>query len=326
MKKSRTILAAITALLCSIATQAHDFETEGIYYNITSETDLTVEVTFEGTSYASSKRTYADSVVIPTTVSYNNKTYSVTGIGERAFFKCEKVTNIVVPNSVTTIKPYAFNTCANLKSVTLPATIDKIDNYLFQNSSSLETVNLNENIKSIGNRAFFKCAALAEIGNTDGVTFVDQKAFSDTKWLNEQPEGLLYIGKNLYCYHGSPDADTTIVIKDGTTNITGYAFDESNTNPERFTAITIPASVTGIGDYAFYKCASLESIKIPEGVKEISYATFGNCYSLENISLPQSLTAIAEYAFYECNAIEEFTIPDNVKSIGNGFIVSISKI
>lgn len=316
MKKIRTALIALAILSCATA-QAHDFEVDGIYYNITSETELTAEVTFEGKSYASSKRTYADSVVIPPTVSYGNKTYNVTGIGERAFFKCEKVTNIVVPNSVTTIKPYAFNTCTSLKSVVLPETIDKIENYVFQNSSSLESVNLSANIKSIGNRAFFKCSALTDIGNTDGITFIDQKAFSETKWLDQQPEGMLYLGTSLYCYHGKLDADTAVAIKEGTTCITSYAFDESNTSPEYFTAITIPGSVKSIGNYAFYKCSAIESITIPEGIKEINYATFSNCYSLEKINMPQSLTTISEYAFYECSAIEKATIPDNVESIGN---------
>lgn len=319
-------MAVIASLICTISAHAHDFEVDGIYYNITSDTELTAEVTFEGSSYASSKKTYADSVVIPSTVKHGNKTYNVTSIGERAFFQCEKVKDIVVPNSVTTINPYAFHTCINLRSVILPNAIDKIDNYLFQNDSSLVKVNLNENIKSIGNRAFFGCTSLTEIGNTDGVTFIDQKAFTDTKWLEQQPIGMLYIGKVLYCYHGALTADTAIVIKDGTTSIACNAFDDSNTTPEYITSISIPSSVTSIGNYAFYKCSNIESITIPEGITEISYAMFGNCYSLENVTLPQSLKSIGDYAFYECSAFEEFTIPANVTEIGNYAFYKCSNI
>ena len=90
MKTFRTKLLTIAALLCSISASAHDFKVDGIYYNITSSEDLAVEVT----SYMNFNGSYSDvEITIPERVTYENKTYSVTGIGKSAFSGC---TSLVV--------------------------------------------------------------------------------------------------------------------------------------------------------------------------------------------------------------------------------------
>ena len=101
----RTIKSLFTALLllCSVAVNAHDFEVAGIYYNITDETNKTVRVTYRGSSYSAYSNEYTGDVTIPETVTYNSVTYSVTSIGESAFYNCDGLTSITIPNSVTTI-------------------------------------------------------------------------------------------------------------------------------------------------------------------------------------------------------------------------------
>ena len=100
MKCIKSLLTACL-LLCVAAVSAHDFEVDGIYYNITDATNKTVEVT-SGTDK------YIGSVVIPESVTYG-KTYSVTSIGEYAFCNCSGLTSVVIGNSVTSIGDYAFN-------------------------------------------------------------------------------------------------------------------------------------------------------------------------------------------------------------------------
>ena len=68
MKKYKSLLLAVIGLLCSISVSAHDFEVEGIYYNITSAEDKTVEVTYRGSSYYEYSNEYSGSVTIPETV------------------------------------------------------------------------------------------------------------------------------------------------------------------------------------------------------------------------------------------------------------------
>ena len=99
------------AVLLSLATtaHAHDFEVDSIYYNITSETDLTVAVTYRGDFFINDE--YKGAVTIPQSVTYGSRTYSVTSIGNSAFSGCHGLSSVTIPNSVTSIGNYAFSGC-----------------------------------------------------------------------------------------------------------------------------------------------------------------------------------------------------------------------
>ena len=100
MKTIKQLLMAVVVLLCSATANAHDFEVDGIYYNVTSTN--TVEVTCKG-SYYNDLDEYNGNVVIPSSVNYNGKNYSVTSIGYYAFNGCNGLTSVTIPNSVTII-------------------------------------------------------------------------------------------------------------------------------------------------------------------------------------------------------------------------------
>ena len=108
--KHNYIKLMLLVLLCivSLSASAHNFKVDGIYYNITSSTDLTVAVTYRGNSYTSYSDEYSGQVSIPETVAYNEKTYRVTSIGGSAFSYCSGLTSVTIPNSVTSIGNYAF--------------------------------------------------------------------------------------------------------------------------------------------------------------------------------------------------------------------------
>ena len=93
----------MVTLLCSVTASAHDFEVGGIYYNVTSATPLKVEVTYKGVWSSTYSNEYSENVVIPSSVSYDGKNYSVTRIGNGAFNDCSGLTSVTIPNSVTII-------------------------------------------------------------------------------------------------------------------------------------------------------------------------------------------------------------------------------
>ena len=83
------------------------------------------------------------------------------------------------------------------------------------------------------------------------------------------------------------------------------------------TSVTIPDSVTSIGDSAFYYCISLTSVTIPNSVTSIGNQAFYNCTSLTSVTIPDSVTSIGFVAFCNCASLTSVTIPDSVISIGN---------
>ena len=105
---------------------------------------------------------------------------------------------------------------------------------------------------------------------------------------------------------------TKISIPDSVSYIGNYAFIGCTS----LTSVNIPDTVTSIGDYAFSGCASLTSITIPNGVTSIGEYTFSDCTSLTSITIPDSVTTIGDFAFYSCTSLTSITIPDSVTSIG----------
>ena len=300
----------ILLLLCSTVASAHNFEVGGIYYNIISSSDLTVEVTYKGNHSSAYDDEYSGAVVIPQTVTYNSKTYSVTTIGSSAFWYCTGLTSVTIPNSVTSIGNYAFYGCSRLTSVTIPNSVTTIGSGAFY-ACGLTSVTIPNSVTTIGDSAFDNCSSLTSVTIPNSVTTIGGYAFYNTAWYNNQPDGLVYAGKVLYSYKGTMPQSTSIVIKDGTLGIAGSAFYACG-----LTSVTIPNSVTSIGSFAFSGCDGLTSVTIPNSVTSIGDDAFSGCDGLTSVTIPNSVTSIGNYAFYACSRLTNITIPNSVTTIG----------
>ena len=290
MKKTLLLLVAlITAIIAFAQT-----EIDGIYYNLNDETK-----TAEVTDYNNS---YSGDITIPEKVTYNSTEYSVTSIGDGAFYYCLSLTSITIPNSVTSIGSSAFSNCSSLTSITIPNSVTSIGNDAFSYCSSLTSITIPNSVTSIGYEAFYKCSSLTSITIPNSVTSIGYNAFKycssltsitipnsvtsiganafyGIPWLENQPDGCLYIGKCFYQYKGEMLENTHIDVKEGTTMICYAAF----SNCSSLISITIPNSVTSIGEDAFYDCSSLTSITIPNSVTSIGDEAFDGCESLDTL-------------------------------------------
>ena len=159
----------------------------------------------------------------------------------------------------------------------------------FEYCRSLTSVTIPDSVKSIGNYAFRGCSSLTSVTIPDSVTSIGYEAFYNTAWYDNQPDGLMYVGKVAYKYKGTMPSNTSIIIKDGTISITGTAFYDCS----GLTSITIPNSVTSIGDSAFYNCSGLTSVTIPDSVTSIGDSAFSGCYRLIEVYNKSTLSITA---------------------------------
>ena len=103
------LAAAAVLLLGATTAMTHDFEVDGIFYNTSGNN--TASVTYKGDSWYAYANEYSGAVTIPTEVTYEGTTYSVTSIGNNAFLECSGLTSVVIPNSITSIGYLAFYSC-----------------------------------------------------------------------------------------------------------------------------------------------------------------------------------------------------------------------
>ena len=325
----------------------YHFYTKGLNFILSTDESYYLVSEYTGTD---------TKVVIP--FIYNDK--PVTIISKRAFYECNSLTNIIIPDSVTSIGDYAFCKCVSLKSITIPNSVTSIGYSVFYKCSSLEKITLpfvGEELNGTGNTHFGYIfgtydssynsnvvpTSLTEVIIT-GVTSIRKYAFNGCSSLTNIiiPDSVTSIGNGAFSGCSSL---TNIIIPDSVTNIGDYAFSGCSSltsiiignsvtsigkrafnGCSSLTSITISNSVTNIGDYAFSGCSSLTSITIPNSVTNIGDHAFDSCNSLTNIIIPDSVTSIGKRAFNGCSSLTSITIPNSVTNIGDYAFDSCSSL
>ena len=286
-----------------VAANAYDFVVNGIYYNILSKTDRTVEVT------KSDGNDYSGDVVIPAVVDHGGVTYSVTKIGEGAFSLCPALISVSM-SSVDTIDYGAFSHSGNLASVSLPATLTLIKGNPFLSCSALKEIVVDEdNMKysSDGGVLYDKgketliCwpTAQADIDIPSSVKTIGESAFGNCHNLaSVSMPSVETIGNMAFMCCSS-----LVSVSMPSVKMIDYLAFHICTD---LTSVFMP-SVETIGDNAFSWCFILPSVDM-SSVKTIGDEAFEGCCALTAVRLPASCTSIAGNPFGSCNSLEELVV------------------
>ena len=165
---NRVVVAIAMMLIGCLPSLAHDFEVDGIYYNLLSNNN--VEVTCKGEWANSYSNEYSGSINIPSSVTFNGVEYSVTRIGDCAFQYCNALTSIEISNSITSIKESAFEGCTGLVSIEIPNSVTLIDDYAFCGCTGLTSIEIPNSVTRINEGIFIGCTNLAKVQIPNSIT------------------------------------------------------------------------------------------------------------------------------------------------------------
>lgn len=135
--------------------------------------------------------------------------HPVAYIADGAFYQCDSLTSVTLPDSVTTIGDFAFSSCDSLTGITLPDGVTSIGNSAFRSCFSLTDITLPDSVTSIGNFAFDSCGSLTSAVIPDGVTSIGKDAFDDCA-----DNLALTVGQNSYAMQYAIDNDIHYICPD----------------------------------------------------------------------------------------------------------------
>ena len=317
-----------------------EFTVDGIRYYYTNEDDDEVSVTY------SSSGKYSGNIVIPSTVTYNGKQYTVTKIGTGAFRDCTGLTAVTLPNAMTSIGRNAFRDCTGLTTVTISNSVTSIGSYAFYGCTGLTEVTIPNAMTDIGGWAFTYCTGLQTViwnahnvqdiplnkSGTPMPPFLYCKNLTDFVFGDEVEHIPAYLCYNLTSLKN-------LVIGNSVTTIGSYAFssctglkkviwnarnangfqdDTPFSDCENLTEFVFGDEVEHIPDYLCYNLTSLKNLVIGNSVTNIRSHAFKGCTGLTAVTLPNAMTDIGGWAFAYCTGLTEVTIPNAVTYIGSG--------
>ncbi len=226
----------------------------------------------------------------------------VVEIGKDAFHTGRSLTEIVIPDSVTVIGERAFYDCDSVTEIVIPDSVTVIGESAFANCEKLTSVTVGAGVTELFDRAFSECPSLLTVDAKENAvcTAEDGVLFSkDKTTLLQYPSG----------------RSGSYTVPDFVTKIAPWAFAYS-----ALSEVTLPASVTEIGESAFYTAKTLASVTIGEGVTKIGAFAFYDCDGLTSVTVPAAVTDIGDSAFYKCNLLTDVEVLTSTASFGKNVL------
>ena len=336
MKKHLLMIGCLLVATASLWAQNYDFTDGQLFYKITSENaPRTVKVVSEYAGDPYYTETLTGDIVIPETVTHDEKVYTVTEIGRSAFYKAG-ITSVSIPETVTEIREWAFAYNTHLTSISIPDAVDTVRTYICYGSTGIRSVHIGKGVDTIMNTAFNKCP-LEEItvdaANTRYKIDDSMLYTYDGTELVRCPvnkDGVLEMLPTVIRIRHSACKDcsnlTKVIIPDATLYISRWAFENCTSLGE----VVMGNSVKFIGMYAFNLCSNLNKVNIPASVTSIEYSAFGSTV-LNEVILPKGLESLQGAVFYGVTTLERIIVEKEEplefleSHAAEGFGISVSK-
>lgn len=290
----RFIVSLMLYVGVAVNVLAYDFSVDEFYFSILSEDEHTVTLT-------KGEVLYTGDIIIPESVEYNGKMYSVVALDNNCFHFCTELKSVVVPETVISLGNSAFAMCSQLESVVINSNITELPENLFYFCSMLKSFDIPETVTIIRNQAFIHCENLSEIVIPESVTSIGQHAFSWTGISEVNiPKNVTFIGD--FCFAECKnlkniEVDTQNSVYKSSAGILYKDNYFSN-------LVSFPAGRTG-------------EYEIPWFVNTLSTAAFaGNHLSRVKFE-GNNIDAIPDYCFSFSHRLKEIELTGNIKSLGN---------
>ena len=272
MKTIKQLLTTVAVLLCSVTANAYDFEIDGIRYDITSFSELTVKA-------SSLSETIVGELTIPSEVEFSGKVLKVLEIGDDFASSNLQISSLSVDDGIISIGARAFKNCANLATVDIAQSVTYLGEECFYGCSALESF-CNNGIITMGAKSFAECGNLKVI-SIEGLDSLQQGIFFNCSQLMDcNLPNIKSIGKE--------------------------AFKNCLSLKEYY----IPAGVSTIGESAFKGCTSLVRMIFPDNVKELGKGVFTNCTALTSISIGAGISYLP-WIFEGCTNLSDIRIENS---------------
>lgn len=256
--------------------KASDFKSGDLYYTIVSENNALVRI-----DKAPNNDRVSGDIVIPETVTYDDKTYTVCSM-EDAVFNVSGISSLNIEAPITVLPYFACHACHELVTVKLPSTLEGIGEKAFDSCTNLSEINIPDGLKRIEYGAFQTCKSLKAIKIPESVINIEpiglfQDCTSLTEVIFENED--LSDTNNYYTFKNCTSLKNIVLTRNTTT--IGRECYSGCTGLE---AVDFPEWITGIGIEAFKDCTNLTALTFGSSFQYLGPQVFSNCYNISSVT------------------------------------------